>query len=64
MYEIIFDELTQKNASNRLSELGVPGLKYLDEGSRAMGEGTRNFVLFPGNEHLLNIQDINGNSLQ
>jgi len=63
-YMRLANELTQKNASNRLSELGVPGLKYLDEGSRAMGEGTRNFVLFPGNEHLLNIQDINGNSLQ
>jgi hypothetical protein len=63
-YMRLANELTQKNASNKLSELGVPGLKYLDEGSRAMGEGTRNFVLFPGNEHLLNIQDMNGNPLQ
>jgi len=63
-YMRLANELTQKNASNKLSELGVPGLKYLDEGSRAMGQGTRNFVLFPGNEHLLNIQDMNGNPLQ
>jgi len=40
-------------------ELGIPGIKYLDEGSRDANAGTRNFVIFPGNEHLLKIQDIN-----
>ena len=29
-----------------LSELGIPGIKYFDQGSRAAGEGTRNMVLF------------------
>ena len=28
------------------SEAGIPGIKYLDQGSRAGGEGTRNFVIF------------------
>ena len=46
-----------------LAKHGIPGVKYLDEQSRGAGEGTRNFVIFPGNEHLLDIQDINGNPL-
>ena len=39
------DEL-QKIASERLSELGIPGIKYFDATSRDLGEGTRNFVVF------------------
>ena len=46
-------------ASAKLRELGIPGIKYLDQGSRDVAEGTRNFVIFPQNEHLLQIQDIN-----
>jgi len=33
-------------ASNRLRELGIPGIRYLDQGSRTAGEGTSNFVVF------------------
>lgn len=29
-----------------LESLGVPGLKYLDAGSRSAGDGTRNYVMF------------------
>jgi hypothetical protein len=32
--------------SRKLNELGVTGIRYLDQGSRDAGEGTRNFVLF------------------
>jgi hypothetical protein len=35
-----------KQASQRLAELGIPGIKYLDGTSRRAGEGTRNFVVF------------------
>jgi len=38
-----------------LQQAGYPGIKYLDAGSRGAGTGTRNFVVFPGNEGLLNI---------
>lgn len=31
---------------NALREAGVPGLKYLDQGSRGAGQGTRNYVMF------------------
>lgn len=32
----------------RLSAVGVPGIRYLDEGSRQAGRGTSNFVVFQG----------------
>jgi hypothetical protein len=51
-------------ATAKLTELGIPGIKYLDQGSRDAAEGTRNFVVFPGKENLLSIQDINGNLIK
>jgi len=33
-------------ASRRLLEAGIPGIKYLDGGSRAAGDGSRNYVVF------------------
>jgi hypothetical protein len=33
-------------AARRFREVGIPGIKYLDQGSRAAGEGSRNFVVF------------------
>lgn len=35
-----------KEASEILRSLGIPGIKYFDGGSRKAGEGTRNFVIF------------------
>jgi len=35
-----------KEASARLREAGIPGIKYFDQGSRAAGDGTRNYVVF------------------
>lgn len=37
---------SQSAASEWLREMGVPGIKYLDQGSRSAGEGTRNYVMF------------------
>lgn len=34
---------------------GIPGIRYLDQGSRGAGQGTSNFVVFPGEEGLLRI---------
>jgi hypothetical protein len=36
-------------ATKMLGELGIPGIKYLDQGSRTTGKGTRNFVVFDEN---------------
>jgi hypothetical protein len=33
-------------ATNALREAGIPGIKYLDQGSRTAGEGSRNYVVF------------------
>jgi hypothetical protein len=32
--------------SNALNESGIPGIRYLDQGSRAGGQGSANYVLF------------------
>jgi hypothetical protein len=45
----------QAAASDFLRQQGVPGIKYLDAGSRKGEKGTRNFVVFPGEEQRLNI---------
>jgi hypothetical protein len=37
-------------ASEQLRQAGIPGIRYLDQTSRADGEGTRNIVVFPGEE--------------
>ena len=50
-------------ASRMLRDAGIPGIKYLDGGSRAAGEGTSNYVLFPGNESKLQILERNGQPL-
>jgi hypothetical protein len=47
------------NASRELMEAGIPGIRYLDEGSRGAGKGTSNFVVFPGMEDMLRIEQIN-----
>lgn len=46
-----------------MRQSGVPGIRYLDQGSRGTGEGTSNFVVFPGNEDLLTILKRNGGLL-
>ena len=33
-------------ASKVLNQAGIPGIRYLDAGSRDTGKGTRNFVVF------------------
>jgi hypothetical protein len=50
---------TQADQSAVLQKLGVPGIRYLDQGSRTKG-GTSNFVVFPGEESKLKIMEVNG----
>ena len=45
----------QQFASQKLREMGIPGIKYLDATSRDAGKGTRNFVTFPGEEKNMTI---------
>ncbi len=51
-------------ASEYLKSLGVPGIRYLDAGSRGQGgSGTRNFVVFPGEEKKVSILERDGKKL-
>jgi len=50
-----------KNASQELSDLGIPGIRYLDQGSRSAGTGSRNYVMF--DDQFPNIVSRNGVSL-
>ena len=50
-------ELLPTMGEERLRQAGIPGIKYLDEGSRGAGEGTRNFVTF--SDDLPRILEIN-----
>jgi hypothetical protein len=45
-------------ASNRLRDLGIPGIRYLDGGSRSAGQGSHNYVTF--DDALVNILERNG----
>jgi len=47
-------------AADLLRKRGIPGIRYLDGGSRSAGAGSSNFVVFPGNEGLLKILERNG----
>ena len=46
-------------AAEMLRQQGIPGIRYLDAGSRGKG-GTSNFVVFPGEESKLRIMEVNG----
>jgi len=58
-YMNIQEGRNQRLASEALQKAGIPGIRYLDGGSRATG-GTSNYVVFPGNESLLKILERNG----
>jgi hypothetical protein len=51
----IFDRPQDKVIAERLRQAGIPGIRYLDRSSRAGGEGTRNIVVFPGEEQNVKI---------
>jgi hypothetical protein len=46
---------TPAQSAEYLRAQGIPGVRYLDGGSRTAGGGTSNYVVFAGNEGLLKI---------
>ena len=49
-------DMPQSMVSEKLRNIGIPGIRYLDAGSRGQGgSGTRNFVVFPGEEKKVKI---------
>jgi hypothetical protein len=51
----MFEGGKDRATSQYLSSIGIPGIRYLDRSSRAAGEGTRNIVVFPGEESKVKI---------
>jgi hypothetical protein len=49
-----------QEVAQKLRDSGIPGVRYLDQGSRGTGKGTSNFVVFPGEESKVRIMEING----
>jgi hypothetical protein len=43
----------EETTAAQLHQSGIPGIKYLDQGSRSAGEGSRNYVVF--NDKLIDI---------
>jgi len=52
-----------RTAEPALRQAGIPGIRYLDGGSRTSGAGSSNFVVFPGEESFLRILERNGQRL-
>lgn len=50
-----YQTMREVAASKLLAKQGIPGIRYLDQGSRAAGDGTRNYVIFPGAEDSIRI---------
>lgn len=56
----IFNTMNQVESPSKIAEFyknaGIPGIRYLDAGSRGQGgRGTSNFVVFPGEENKVKI---------
>jgi len=51
--KLLGDYSNPSAASQALRNAGIPGIKYLDQGSRTAGEGSRNYVVF--NHDLIDI---------
>jgi hypothetical protein len=59
-----FDDVGRWGVESLLRRQGIPGIRYLDGGSRGAGQGSSNFVVFPGEENILRILERNGQPLR
>lgn len=64
LYDMLSDRGDHRNpieAAATFKEAGIPGIKFQDAGSRGQGgSGTRNFVVFPGEEKKVRILERDG----
>jgi hypothetical protein len=54
----------QDKVAEAMRQQSIPGIRYLDGGSRGAGAGSSNYVVFPGNEGLLSILERNGQAIK
>ena len=52
------DSVRNAEMTRVLADQGIPGIRYLDQGSRGAGQGTHNYVVF--DDSLLQILKRNG----
>jgi hypothetical protein len=57
-------DVDQVSQADMFKQAGIPGIRYLDGGSRGAGAGTSNYVVFPGEEKNLRILERNGEIIQ
>ena len=57
------NSLNPENLAKELQQAGIPGVRYLDKASRGASGDTSNFVVFPGNEHMMTILERNGQAM-
>lgn len=55
-YDFVGGRMLPKQTSEAFGAAGIPGIRYLDQFSRPGREGTSNYVIFPGNEDLIDIR--------
>ena len=60
LYRNLIKGANERQMAEVMRQQGIPGIRYLDGGSRGAGTGTSNFVVFPGEESLLTILERNG----
>jgi hypothetical protein len=60
LMDLAFKHGDEAKATEALRNAGVPGARYLDGVSRGSGEGSSNYVVFPGMEHIMKILERNG----
>jgi hypothetical protein len=53
-------DVDPKSQAEMFRSAGIPGIRYLDGGSRGAGQGTYNYVVFPGLEDQIKILERNG----
>lgn len=54
----LFERKTDAEISSLIQRAGIPGVRYLDSGSRVAWQGTRNFVVFPGEEEAIKMLSV------
>jgi hypothetical protein len=55
LYDGLSADFGSASASKKLMDAGIPGIQYFDQLSRGAGQGTRNYVMFPGTEDSIRI---------
>ena len=61
LHNLLKDDFKSNAAiADALREAGIPGIRYLDGGSRGAGQGSYNYVVFPGLEDQVKILERNG----